>query len=165
MPSPSAFSKFILSVLKFLAILKFLSYTQNSSGILKWANLCREIWLLGIPKLFWVYMKNWACLKNLSMLEPNFEEADGFGTSLTVLFKKCIHLDNHTYCIFAQGHSSNKVVWFGNEGLFKVQRPFVVINHFSFDNKWHQKIQRPPITYHGCMLNNINFLPCFNIIW
>ena len=74
-------------------------------------------------------------------------------------FFKCIHLNNHTYCIFAQGHSSNKIVWFGNEGLFKVQRPFVVINHFSFDNKWHQKIQRPPITYHGCMLNHVNFLP------
>ena len=29
MPSPSAFSKFILSVLKFLSILKFLRHTQT----------------------------------------------------------------------------------------------------------------------------------------
>jgi hypothetical protein len=35
MPSPSADSKFVLSVLKFLGILKFLSYTQNILGILK----------------------------------------------------------------------------------------------------------------------------------
>ena len=35
MPSPSAFSKFVLSVRKFLGILKFLSYTQNHFGILK----------------------------------------------------------------------------------------------------------------------------------
>ena len=35
MPSPSASSKFILSVLKLLGILKFLSYTQNILGVLK----------------------------------------------------------------------------------------------------------------------------------
>ena len=35
MPSPSAFSKFVLSVLKFLGILKFLSYAQNILGVLK----------------------------------------------------------------------------------------------------------------------------------
>ena len=35
MPSPSAFSKFVLSALKFLGILKFLRFTQNSFGILK----------------------------------------------------------------------------------------------------------------------------------
>ena len=34
MPSPSAFSKFVLSVLKFLVILKFLRYTQNILGII-----------------------------------------------------------------------------------------------------------------------------------
>ena len=43
MPSPSASSKFVLSVLKFLGILKFLSYTQNILGVLKWANLCSKI--------------------------------------------------------------------------------------------------------------------------
>ena len=35
LPSPSAFSKFVLSVLKFLGILKFLSCTQNILGVLK----------------------------------------------------------------------------------------------------------------------------------
>ena len=84
MPSPSAFSKFVLSALKFLGILKFLSCTQNIFGILKWANLCREIQILSTPKWFWVYIKNWAHLKNLSMLKPNFEKADGLGISLDV---------------------------------------------------------------------------------
>ena len=82
MPSPSAFSKFILSVLKYLGILKFLRYTQNILGILKWANSRREIQLLSIPKSFWVCIKNWAPLKKLSMLEPNFEKADGLGISM-----------------------------------------------------------------------------------
>ena len=36
---------------------------------------------MSIPKWFWVYIKNWACLKKLSMLKPNFEEADGLGNS------------------------------------------------------------------------------------
>jgi hypothetical protein len=43
MLSPSASSKKILSVLKFLGILKFLRYTQNILGLFKGANLCREI--------------------------------------------------------------------------------------------------------------------------
>ena len=43
MPSPSASSKFVLSVLKFLGILKFLGYTQKILGILKSANLCSKI--------------------------------------------------------------------------------------------------------------------------
>ena len=43
LPSPSASSKFVLSVLTFLGILKILRYTQNIFCILKWANLCREI--------------------------------------------------------------------------------------------------------------------------
>ena len=34
---------------------------------------------MSIPKWFWVYIKNWACLKKLSMLKPNFEKADGLG--------------------------------------------------------------------------------------
>ena len=37
-PSPSAFSKFVLSVLKFLGILKFLRHTQNILGVLSGAN-------------------------------------------------------------------------------------------------------------------------------
>ena len=36
---------------------------------------------MSIPKWFWVYTKNWACLKNLSMLKLNFEKADGLGIS------------------------------------------------------------------------------------
>ena len=40
---------------------------------------------MSIAKRFWVYIKNWACLKNLSMLEPNFEEADGLGISYFIL--------------------------------------------------------------------------------
>ena len=35
MPSPFASSKFVLSVLKFLGVLKFLRYTQNILGIFK----------------------------------------------------------------------------------------------------------------------------------
>ena len=81
MPSPSAFSKFVLSVLKLLGILEFLGYTQNILGVLKWANLYSKIILLSIPKWFWVYIKNWVCLKNLSGLKPNFEKADGLGIS------------------------------------------------------------------------------------
>ena len=42
---------------------------------------------MSILKWFWVYIKNWACLKNLSMLEPNFEEADGLG--ITCYFLSC----------------------------------------------------------------------------
>ena len=43
MPSPSASSKFVLSVLKFSGILKIFRYTQNIFCVLKWANLCKEI--------------------------------------------------------------------------------------------------------------------------
>ena len=43
MPSPSAASKFVLSVLKFFGTLKFLRYNQNILGNLKWANLCSKI--------------------------------------------------------------------------------------------------------------------------
>ena len=38
---------------------------------------------MSIPKLFWVYIKHWVCLKKLSMLKPNFEEADGLGIRLS----------------------------------------------------------------------------------
>ena len=34
---------------------------------------------MSIPKWFWVYINNWACLKELSMLKPNFKKADGLG--------------------------------------------------------------------------------------
>ena len=72
MPRPSASSKFVLSVLKFLSILKFLRYTQNFLGILKWTNLCRKILLLSIPKWFWVYIKNWARLKKFEYTWTKF---------------------------------------------------------------------------------------------
>ena len=48
MRSPSADSKFILSALKFLGVLKFLSCAQNMLGTLKWANLCS----MSMPKRF-----------------------------------------------------------------------------------------------------------------
>ena len=79
MPNPSAISKFVLGTLKFFKHTQFLKYTQNVLSILKWSNLCSKISLLSIPKTFWVYFKNWACLKNLSVLKTNFEIADGLG--------------------------------------------------------------------------------------
>ena len=94
MPSPSASSKFVLSVLKLLGMLKFLSYTQNILGALKWANLCSKIWLLNIPKWVRVYIKIWACLKKLSMPKPNFEEADGLGIRLEELAEFSIQTSN-----------------------------------------------------------------------
>ena len=42
---------------------------------------------MSIPKWFWVYTKNWACLKNLSMLELNFEKADGLGINCADIAK------------------------------------------------------------------------------
>ena len=83
MPSPSAISKFVLGTLKFFKHTQFLKYTQNVLSTLKWSNLCSKISLLSIPKTFWVYFKNWVCLKNLSVLKTNFEIADGLGISLS----------------------------------------------------------------------------------
>ena len=73
MPSPSADTKFVLSILKFWSMLNTLKYTHNVLSILKWANLCSKISLLSIPKTLWVY------LKNLSLLKTNFVSADGLG--------------------------------------------------------------------------------------
>ena len=53
MPSPSADSKFVLSALKFLGILKFLSYTQNILGILR-SN--EPIYV--VKSNFWVYQND-----------------------------------------------------------------------------------------------------------
>ena len=78
-PSPSAEPKFVLGILKFLCIPKFFEYIQNVLSALKWANLCSKISLLSVPKTFWVYFKNWVCLKNLSVLKIYFELADGLG--------------------------------------------------------------------------------------
>ena len=48
MPSPSANSKFVLSVLKFLGLLNFFQNTQNVLSILKWFTSCSKISLLSI---------------------------------------------------------------------------------------------------------------------
>ena len=48
---------------------------------------------MSIPKWFWVYTKNWACLKNLSMPEVNFEKADGLGIGIRVNFRLLYPLD------------------------------------------------------------------------
>ena len=45
---------------------------------------------MSIPKWFWVYIKNWACLKSLSMLKPNFEEADGLGIRVCIQNWACL---------------------------------------------------------------------------
>ena len=103
MSSPSADSKFVLSVLKSLGILKFLKYTQNVLGILKWDNLCSKILLLSISKLFWVCLKNWACVKDLSTLKTNFESADGLGTS----YREYILIKNLQYILSFQWPISN----------------------------------------------------------
>ena len=73
MPSPSAISKFVLSTLKFF------KHTQNVFGILKSEILLHKLDHLSVLKTFWVYFKNWVCLKNLSVPKTNFEIADGLG--------------------------------------------------------------------------------------
>ena len=45
MPSPSASSKFVLSVLKFLGILKFLRCTQNNLGTLTCQIIMQQVLL------------------------------------------------------------------------------------------------------------------------
>jgi hypothetical protein len=50
MPSPSADTKFVLSILKFLGMLNFLKYTQNVLSVLKYATLFSKISLLSVPK-------------------------------------------------------------------------------------------------------------------
>ena len=79
MPSPSAISKFVLSTLKFFKHTQFLKYTQNVFGKLKSEILLHKLDHLSVLKTFWVYFKNWVCLKNLSVPKTNFEIADGLG--------------------------------------------------------------------------------------
>ena len=52
MPSPSAFSKFGSSILKFFKHAQFFMYTQNHFGILKSWILLHKLAHLGILKLF-----------------------------------------------------------------------------------------------------------------
>ena len=51
-PSPSAFSKFVLSTLKFFKHTQFLKYPQNNFGILKSEILLHKLAHLSIPKTF-----------------------------------------------------------------------------------------------------------------
>ena len=83
MPSPSADSKFVLSTLKSFKHTQFLKYTRNAFGILKSEILLQKLAHLSVLKIFWVYFKNWVCLKNLSVLTTNFELADGLGKVLS----------------------------------------------------------------------------------
>ena len=79
MPSPSASSKFGLSILKFFKHAQFFMYTQNHFDILKiWISL-HKLAHLSIPNIFWVYLKNLSIPQNLTTLKTNFEEADGLG--------------------------------------------------------------------------------------
>ena len=68
MPSPSANSKFVLSVLNFLSLLNF-SRILNVY-LLKWSTLCSKISLLTIPKTFLV--KKLIRLENLSIIKTNY---------------------------------------------------------------------------------------------
>ena len=52
-------------------------------------------------------------------------------------------LCNLTQGIFAKSYSSNEIVRFWNERLFKVNWPLIIINHSSLNNKGHKKVQRP----------------------
>ena len=81
MPSPSAFSKFGLSILNFFKHAQFFMYTQNHFGILKSKILLHKLAHLSTPKMFWVQPRNLSIPKNLRTLKTNFEKADGLGIS------------------------------------------------------------------------------------
>ena len=81
MPSPSADSKFVLSIPKIFKHTQFFNHTQNVFGILKSGILLHKLDYLSILKTFWVYFKNLSLLKNLSILKENFGSADGLGIS------------------------------------------------------------------------------------
>ena len=82
MPSPSADSKFVLSIPKNFKHTQFFNHTQNVFGILKSGILLHKLDYLSILKTFWVYFKNLSLLKNLSILKENFGSADGLGIRL-----------------------------------------------------------------------------------
>ena len=79
MPSPSADTKFVLGIVNFLSILKFLKYTQIVSSILKWANLCSKISHLSIPKTI---LKKIEYAIKFEYTQTNFVFADGLGISI-----------------------------------------------------------------------------------
>ena len=65
-----------------------------------------------------VYIKNWACLKHLSMLKTNFESADGLGISLQVV-NNCSAFGSTYFCVsFSRERKSERI-----ERKFKTQNP------------------------------------------
>ena len=72
MPSPSADSKFVLSIPKIFKHTQFFNHTQNIFGILKRGILLHKLDYLSV-------------LKNLSsILKENLGSADGLGISLYI---------------------------------------------------------------------------------
>ena len=103
MPSPSADSKFVLSIPKIFKHTQFFNHTQNVFGILKSGILLHKLDYLSILKTFWVYFKNLSLLKNLSILKENFGSADGLGIR-RYAEKSCtafgLWIPNFYVCIF-----------------------------------------------------------------
>ena len=94
MPSPSANSKFVLSIPKIFKHTQFFNHTQNVFGILKSGILLHKLDYLSILKTFWVYFKNLSLLKNLSILKENFGSADGLGINILVFGFLVFRLSN-----------------------------------------------------------------------
>ena len=86
MPSPSADSKFVLSIPKIFKQTQFFNHTQNVFVILKSGILLHKLDYLSIVKTFWVYFKKLSLLKNLSILKENFGSADGLGNTYLPVF-------------------------------------------------------------------------------
>ena len=85
MPSPSADSKFVLSIPKIFKHTQFFNHTQNVFSIFKSGILLHKLYYLSILKTFWEYFKNLSLQKNLSILKENFGSADGLGKSCNLL--------------------------------------------------------------------------------
>jgi hypothetical protein len=82
MPSPSADSKFVLSISKIFKHTQFFNHTQNFFGIPKSGILLHKLDYLSILETFLVDFKSLSLLKNLSILKENFGSADGLGIIL-----------------------------------------------------------------------------------
>ena len=100
---------------------------------------------MSIPKWFWVYIKNWACSKKLSMLKPNFEKADGLGincdrkTALNSLLTKFFVKSLHSYpsnlapkFLFARFCRTEKLVAINLQTLFGA---LIFQNHKQINNQ------------------------------
>ena len=96
MPSPSADSKFVLSIPKIFKHTQFFNHTQNVFGILKSGILLHKLDYLSILKTFWVYFKNLSLLKNLSILKENFGSADGLGIGLQTKLRQNLKIPPNT---------------------------------------------------------------------